>query len=135
MTGRTVDFNEFVGLPSALLALGAQTVIATQWAIYDDAAFVMADRFYDEWLSDDGREKTTPASALARAQAWVRQATLADLEAKGLWLEGIFDTARPRLRRLGEQEQPESPVPVVQDDQFQPFHAPHDWAGFTVIGR
>lgn len=142
MTGRTVDFNEFVGLPAAFLALGAHAVVAAQWAVYDDAALVFADRFYAFWLDDKGRQKMSPAKALAYAQSWMRTATREDLTEVGLW-DAVAGTAtgagEMRLRRLGDtptfSSVHESVYPSCLRTRTHPFSSPHDWAAFTVLGE
>ena len=63
--------DEVIGLPAALLQAGLCGVVATQWAVRGRPAAFLSARFYSLWKG----EGLTPAVALARAQAWVRDST------------------------------------------------------------
>ena len=66
-----IDHNpdEFVGLPGAFAALGAAGVLSTLWPVSDDATALLMAKFYELH-----REAAlAPPTALARAQAWLRE--------------------------------------------------------------
>jgi tetratricopeptide (TPR) repeat protein len=67
---------EFIGLSGAFTALGAAGVLATLWPVEDRATALLMAKFYDLHL---GEERLPPATALQRAQAWLRQATRREL--------------------------------------------------------
>ena len=68
--------DEFIGLPGTFTALGAAGVLGTLWPVSDAATALLISKFYE--LHIGGR--LVPPTALARAQAWLRQATNAELE-------------------------------------------------------
>jgi len=74
--GRFTDVpagDDWVGLTQAFLQAGAGSVVATLWAIEDQATAVLMERFYEQVT-----EGATPASALAAAQrAMLRSASTA----------------------------------------------------------
>jgi len=81
--------DEFVGRPGAFIALGATGVLGTLWPVSDAATALLIAKFYE--LHIDAR--LAPPTALSRAQAWLRQATSADLDgyARGAAARGRLD--------------------------------------------
>jgi CHAT domain-containing protein len=69
--------DEVHSLAAAMLQAGAQAVLASQWAVDDKATYLLMIRFAQEWLPQMHEEP--PAAALARAQAWLRTVTNAEL--------------------------------------------------------
>ena len=67
--------DEFVGLPSAFVALGAAGVLSTLWPVTDTATALLMAKFYE--LHMGGR--LAPPTALNRAQVWLREATNEEL--------------------------------------------------------
>lgn len=63
--------GEMVGLPSALLSVGARSVIATSWRVDDAASAILMHYFYAAWTGGTGTEPS-PARALASARARLR---------------------------------------------------------------
>ena len=59
-----------VGLPRALLARGARSVIVSLWNVDDRATALLMQRFYVHWLDD--ADHPTKSRALERAQSDVR---------------------------------------------------------------
>ena len=55
-------------------------MIGSLWPILDDASFLLASRFYDEWLDANDRERAKPAQALRAAVDWLRRVTFAELK-------------------------------------------------------
>jgi CHAT domain-containing protein len=68
--------DEFVGLPGAFTALGAAGVLGTLWPVSDTATALLIAKFYELHMA----EGLSPPTALARAQAWLRDATSDDLQ-------------------------------------------------------
>ena len=67
--------DEFIGLQTTFLHMGATGVLATAWQVDDLATALLISKFYDLHL-DEGQ---SPPTALKQAQAWLRDATTADL--------------------------------------------------------
>jgi CHAT domain-containing protein len=137
--------NEFIGLPAAFLQLGAGGVLATLWPVSDLSTGLLMAKFYDFHQG----EGLGPASALRKAQNWLRTATSEDVEnylraaaasgrlskelAASLDMtkrtvplgQGATGTARAAAH-VGQ-----SPVSVKRD---MPFAHPYYWGGFTLTG-
>jgi CHAT domain-containing protein len=69
--------DEVHSLAVAMLQAGARAVLGSLWAVDDKATYLLMVRFAQEWLPH--MEQEPPAAALARAQAWLRTITNADL--------------------------------------------------------
>ncbi len=72
--------DEALGLPGALLQAGAVAVIGTLWAVDDLSTALIATRFYQFHVGDEG-EKRPPAEALRQAVLWLRDATVDEISA------------------------------------------------------
>jgi CHAT domain-containing protein len=59
-----------IGLPRALLARGARSVLVSLWSVSDEATRLLMERFYTHWLDD--ADAPTKAQALQRAASDVR---------------------------------------------------------------
>jgi CHAT domain-containing protein/tetratricopeptide (TPR) repeat protein len=67
--------DEFIGLPGTFTALGAAGVLGTLWPVSDAATALLMAKFYELHMG----KGLSPSTALSQAQAWLRQATNADL--------------------------------------------------------
>lgn len=117
--------NEFLGMPTAFLQLGAQGVIATQWPVDDLATTFLMGRMY-EYLFNENR---TPASALRMAQLWLREVTVEKLhEIARRWVEAgrlTHNNQRQLLQNL----------PRIEDEAARkPFTSVEFWGAFTYYG-
>lgn len=149
VTGRSLDSDEFAGLPAAFLQLGARAVIAAQWAVHDDTARVFSDAFYRRYLGEDGMPRTSPAQALGLTRRWIREATLATLVDEGyLTLEQAQEIVPTRARQTRGLRHPShaegGPRPSDSgtheglsdwDLMAQPYSLACHWAGWTLFGR
>ena len=77
LTELTSNPDEFIGLPGAFAALGATGVIGTLWPVSDAATALLMAKVYELHLD----ARLAPPTALARAQAWLREATNDELAA------------------------------------------------------
>lgn len=113
--GNTVP-DELVGLPATFLGAGAHAVIATLWAVPDEAASVVMRVFYRLLV-----EQEMPAAvALRHAQIWVRDATNAELVDAGLRPETDAAHLGAVSRKIWESS--------------RRFGHPTEWAAFTYTG-
>ncbi|MDF3148027.1 CHAT domain-containing protein, partial [Streptomyces sp. T21Q-yed] len=97
--------DEPVTLATGFLAAGARSVLGTLWLVDDLATALLAGRFYRHHLVDG----LPPATALGRAQRWLRRLTVADIAAE-----------------LGEA--PADPLP----QEVRPFEHPLYWAPYVL---
>jgi CHAT domain-containing protein/tetratricopeptide (TPR) repeat protein len=67
--GEARDAEGVIGLPRALLAKGARSVLVSLWPVGDRPAALLMQSFYRHWLDGPG---TTRAEALRRAQEELR---------------------------------------------------------------
>lgn len=135
MTGRTRDFDEFVGLPGGFLQVGVQGVIASLWAVDDVAAMVFARTFYDHWRPTVS--VMSPAEALGRAQCWMRTVNWQELEASGYLPCEVIDRMQQGQMRSSPRRVEEA---GFSNDHIAyatrtPFQEPIHWAGWTLFGR
>jgi CHAT domain-containing protein len=142
--------EEFIGLAGAFMTLGARAVLGTLWPVDDRAAALLTAKFYDGHI-DEG---LAPATALRKAQLWLRSATREELsqyaraaEAQGRLspdetrqleqaLAGVageavrfFDVAGAGISGGGGAAGGEPPL-----RQDRPFAHPVYWGAFVVTG-
>jgi len=119
--------DDFVGLSTAFLMAGANSVIGTLWTVPDISTGLLMAQFYrlikaqiQEGLPGD------VAMSLKQAQGWLRTCTLADIE---IQLTSIPDSMRDDfahdIQRLKRKHS-------VSDC---PFSSPYYWAAFTAVGQ
>src|SRR5262249_39285417 len=122
---RTLDIDEYHGLPAAFLVAGAQTVVASLWSVSDVSTALLMQRFHAN-LYD---RKMAKASALREAQVWLRDLPREQVEEL---LEG------KRLEFSGGRRM--SAVDVVKELfkvkglPMKPFASPYYWAAFQCVG-
>jgi CHAT domain-containing protein len=80
--------DEVVSLPTGLLQAGVAGVVASLWAVSDDAAAMAMVEFYRWWRW----EGLAPARALRRALRWVRDTT--NEQKMGAWERAVAEEAR-----------------------------------------
>ena len=112
--------DEATGLPAGLVYAGAETVAGTLWNLSDLVAPLLVGRFYAYYFQGDPETGAAPMSAamaMARAQAWLRDSTIEEIN------RFADDTGLSRLPRLAF---PGARTPFAD----QPRH----WAPFVVVG-
>lgn len=142
IAGRSFPNDEYVGLLPSALQSGAELVIGSLWAVYDDSARIFIERFYQILISDSGSWKTTPIEALRNAQGWLQRVTLRELidcgylaqyEAEAL-MQNRFDVTRLRqIRNITRMNSANNKL-AQNDLNSKPFGSPADWAAFVVMG-
>lgn len=118
--------DEFIGLPSAFLQVGAVGVVGTLWPVNDISTSLVMMKFYD--LHRSG--KVEPATALRRAQLWLRDST-----------NGTLRDFVAQMRGGGRltPEQEATMVTAIDDTARagggdRPFSHPYHWAAFQYYG-
>jgi CHAT domain-containing protein len=139
--------NEFVGLPSALLRLGAGGVVSSLWPVNDLSTALLLAKFFDLHRG----EGLSPAVALQKAQIWLRDATAADLR---IYVEraigerrltadlagGLRDAirssspARGLVTEVARMLRGEAKSEGAIDSTERPFANPYYWSGFVLTG-
>jgi len=144
--------DEFIGLPAAFAALGAQGVLGSLWPVSDAATALLMARFYELHVGV-GLDAST---ALSRAQAWLREATADDLNGyanvaaaqgglKGAQLASIAQELRSASRGLPRRPVADelatgssnaaSNLETAPHMTAHPYAHPYYWAGFIYTGR
>jgi CHAT domain-containing protein/tetratricopeptide (TPR) repeat protein len=119
--------DEAIGLAAGLVESGATTVIGSLWSVGDRSTALIMARFYRNQLQGDpatGEPPMPPARALARAQAWLRDATRQEIRAFAA-AAGLSRSIPEVTRRPGT-----SNLPGLTPYAGSPFH----WAPFIMIG-
>jgi CHAT domain-containing protein/tetratricopeptide (TPR) repeat protein len=150
----TSNPDEFIGLPGAFMALGAAGVLGTLWPVSDTATALLIARFYELHIG----ERLRPATALHRAQAWLRQATDTELTA---YVQSAATSGRMTTRQAGAIADALSPEALKRGRNrstvewisptttrgggekpnpdaaasARPFAHPYFWAGFVHTGH
>ncbi len=138
-TGRisVADTEEYVGLPAGFLYAGSSAVVSSLWSVADVSTALLSARLY-ELLRENG-DPCAPyavAEALAEAQRWLRDSTVANLEE---WLKGrrpdefedwkmALRSPRSRRRDAAGEESGD----CIQDERL--FAEPFYWAPFIATG-
>ncbi|SAL80482.1 CHAT domain protein [Caballeronia choica] len=147
MTGRSLDSDEFMGLPAAFLQLGAVAVIAAQWTVFDDAARVFADAFYRHYLGAFNTQPVSPARALAETRRWIRTVTVGTLIQEQFLSDEqareLFVSPTPRSRRLrtfqgdfpGENNTKSAGGDAVLNLNLRPYADACHWAAWMLFGQ
>ena len=144
--------DEFFGLPSTFTALGAVGVISTLWPVSDEATALLIAKFYELHVGAG----LAPPTALSQAQAWLRNATIDDLDA---YAKSAAARGRLESRHLKEIEDALSPeglkssrnsalfkwltgnhqaggakASIEPSRLARPYAHPYFWAGFIYTG-
>ena len=125
--------NEYIGLPGAFLSAGAACVVASLWPVDDQVTALLMTRFYQELASvgaDGAVPPGAPATALRRAQAWLRRLTEVQLE-RYLTQHAPL---RPRQEVPSGHRSPNWPLIGRRRNVIRPFEDPRYWAPFIVVG-
>ncbi|MDB9514613.1 CHAT domain-containing protein [Kamptonema animale CS-326] len=123
--------DEFIGLSSSFLAIGATYVVSTLWSVEDISSTLLMVKFYQLLFA----EKLTPPTALKKAQDWLRTATY-DLLIK--WYNKLIPEVSNSRRCRGNLEDLLAQVVKEAEEKgldYQPYSDCYHWAGFIITGK
>lgn len=115
-----VSADEYLTVQSSLFRETPLISVACLWRVYDFSAYLFFMKFYSELIGRAVPSVGNVYAALADAQAWLRQVTLA--EVRGLLRQFDSKVQEPRaLRSIGGES--------------RPFDHVRHWAGFFVMAN
>jgi tetratricopeptide (TPR) repeat protein len=118
---RTPD--EFIGLPATFLQAGSAGVIGTLWPVDDTSTALVMMKFYELHFA----KTMEPAPALRRAQLWLRDATVPEIDA--------FLVQMVRSARLSPEQEAMVRRALISGKPNEPPYAhPYYWAAFQFYG-
>ncbi|MGL4377983.1 MAG: CHAT domain-containing protein, partial [Microcoleaceae cyanobacterium] len=130
ITGKEGLTDEFVGLVSGFLAVGATYVISTLWAVKDYSTAWLVINFYQRL-----HQGIAPAEALKQAQNWLRTVTHSKLAqwlgSLALELANFEGGCAESLEDFAEDQKE---IAIMGNDN-PPYADPYFWAGFTITGK
>lgn len=119
--------DEAIGFPAALLAAGVPGCVTTLWPVADSVAMLFAMRFYELYTGDH----VAPATAVARARAWMRAVSAKELRHR---VHGLRDALAPddvdeydALTELWRRW-------LLLEDSAAPLASTRCWAAFSYAG-
>ena len=111
------EIDECFSLASAFIAAGVAGVVSTLWAVDDFATALVMYKFYEGMLNHG----LSPATALRKAQLWLRDSTEAEIDA--------LTSSHAALRALRGRQRP-----LPSSSGPTPYSAQFLWAAFTFNG-
>lgn len=122
--GPAVEGEHLVGFSQAFLLAGSRSVVASMWAVRDDATSLLMHRFYQNLLGERAElpRPLPKAEALHEAKQWIRQLTVANLDQE---VREAPAELRSRIR---------SRIAASAAPAARPFSDPYFWAPFILIG-
>jgi CHAT domain-containing protein len=124
--------DEFTGLPSAFMALGAAGVVSTLWQVDDRATALIIARFYHLHRN----QGLSPPAALKLAQAWLRDASRSELvyfaetATSAVSNRKLFDLLRKSLGKSMHHGVLSTWLRRAKEER--PFAHPYYWGGSST---
>ncbi|MBR8837664.1 MAG: CHAT domain-containing protein [Stigonema ocellatum SAG 48.90 = DSM 106950] len=115
------SIDEYIGLPSGFIRVGAATVVSSLWTVDDFSTALLMIKFYENLQTLTGNV----AIALNQAQLWCRQATQSEL---WQWIDGKIDMDVQHKEKIQKRLQFYTP-------EQKPFKNASAWAAFCAIGQ
>ncbi|MEM9542493.1 MAG: tetratricopeptide repeat protein [Cyanobacteria bacterium P01_E01_bin.42] len=133
-TGITSQQNlidEYVGLVSGFLKMGANYVLSTLWTVEERATGLLLSQFYHRY-----QQSRDPAIALKQSQNWLKRATHQDI---AKWYNDLAekflksDRLNKLQRFLLREAKREADLAKIEESAH-PYANPYYWAAFIITG-
>ncbi|WP_414552561.1 CHAT domain-containing protein [Anabaena sp. CCY 0017] len=115
--------DEYIGLSSAFLYAGANTVVSSFWQVSQGASAFLMIKFYENLQT-----QSNIALALQEAQIWLRDVTNKQIKQ---WLK----PKKSIIRNILQEKWFDLLKLFHEDENAQPFKSPYYWAAFCTIGQ
>jgi CHAT domain-containing protein len=133
-TGVTSDkstTDEYIGLTSGFLAMGAQCILSTLWPIDSEASALFMIEFYKNLHIHN----EVPAVALAKARKWLKTLTINELRKWYVDTLSLLPSSDLRVRPFLETELDRLSILAYNEaGNTMPYDHPYYWAPFIVVG-
>jgi tetratricopeptide (TPR) repeat protein len=118
--------DEFTGLPTGFIFAGAAGVVASLWPVSDLSTTLLMGKFYDLHVG----EGQPPAQALRKAELWLKDASLDELQAyvDSKRAAGALTEAQAGSLKIGLANAVRAP------GGHRPFAQPRYWGAFVMYG-
>jgi CHAT domain-containing protein/tetratricopeptide (TPR) repeat protein len=142
--------KEYIGLSSAFLSSGCNTIVSSLWSVPDHVTALLFMKFY-QLLADNQNPSNRASVALKQAQKWIRELNHDELTSFIDSNQSIFNQSSSLQRTLNREfsksrNSSESFSAQVKFNTFAgltglslfpealdcPYEHPYYWAGFTV---
>lgn len=127
LTSREDLIDEYVGLVSGFLAMGASYVVSTLWAVQSEASALLMIEFYRQW-----RIVNSEVVALAKAVRWLRKLTVQELSN---WYEILLSQLPPDEATISPFLETELDKLSEMEPNKNLYEHPYYWAAFIITGK
>ena len=127
LTSKKDLIDEYVGLVSGFLSMGASYVVSTLWTVQSEASALLMIEFYRQW-----RIVKSEVVALARAVQWLRKLTVQEL---GNWYGILLSELPPDEATITPFLETEIDKLSEMEPKKKLYEHPYYWAAYIITGK
>ena len=127
LTSKKDLIDEYVGLVSGFLAMGASYVVSTLWTVQSEASALLMIEFYRQW-----RIVKSEVVALARAVQWLKNLTVQELSN---WYGILLSQLPPDEATISPFLETELDKLSEMEPKRKLYEHPYYWAAYIITGK